>query len=115
MNMPLKTSQGVPTSYYVDYQRGAATMYVWPVPSSVTTETIQYTYQRVFEDLDSLSNDIDIPQEYLETVGYQLAVRLMDTYAKDSPQIVQRAQYLMAVASQADREEYVQFIPERRW
>jgi hypothetical protein len=115
IDMPLKSSAGVPTSYYVDYQRAAATMYLWPVPSVVTTETIRYTSQRVFEDLDSLNDDIDIPQEYLETVGYQLAARLTDTYGKDEPRVVQRAEYLLAIASQADREDYVQFIPERRW
>lgn len=112
LDLPLKTSSGVPTSYYVDYQRGAATMFVWPVPAAVTTETIQYTYQRVFEDLDSLSDDIDIPQEFLETVGYQLAARLLDTYGKDMPSVVERSEYLKAVADQADREPFVRFVPE---
>lgn len=114
IDLPLKASQGVPTSYYVDYQRGAATLHVWPVPAAVTTETIQYTYQRVFEDLDSLNNDIDIPQEYLETVGYQLAARLSETYGKDEPRVLQRAEYLLEIAAQADREDFVQFVPGRR-
>jgi len=114
VDIPLKTSGGVPTSYYVDYQRGAATMYVWPVPSVVTTETIRYTFQRVFEDLDSLNDDIDIPAEHLETVGYQLAARLAETYGKDLPIVLKRAEYLLAISSAADREEYVQFLPDRR-
>ncbi len=114
MDLPLKTSAGVPTTYYPDYQRGATTLFVWPVPASVTTETLQYTYQRIFEDLDSLNDDIDIPQEYLETVGYQLASRLTDTYGKDLPQIVSRAEYLKTIAEQSDREQVVRFVPDRR-
>lgn len=114
MDLPLKTSAGVPTCYYVDYQRGAATLSVWPVPANATTETVQYTFQRIVEDLDSLNDEIDIPQEYLETVGYQLAARLAETYGKDLSQVVARAEYLKRIAEQADREAVVRFVPERR-
>jgi len=114
LELPLKTSTGVPTNYYVDYQRDADTLYVWPVPYSATTETIQYSYQRVFEDIDELTDDIDIPQEHLECVGYQLAARLLDTYGKEMPTLLARAQQLMDQADAADREPIVRFVPERR-
>jgi len=114
VDLPLKTTTGVPTSYYVDVQRAATTLYVWPVPASATTETVQYTFQRVFEDIDSLDNDLDVPQEHLETVGYQLAARLHATYGKSIPEVLAMAKYLMDMASDADREPFVRFIPERR-
>lgn len=114
VDLPLKTTTGVPTSYYVDVQRAATTLYVWPVPSSATTETVQYTYQRVFEDIDSLDNDLDVPQEHLETLGYQLAARLHATYGKSIPEVLAMAKYLMDMASDADREPFVRFIPGRR-
>ena len=112
VDLPVKTASGVPTQFYVDYQRAAATMYVWPVPSSVTVETVQYTFQRSFEDIDALTNDLDIPQEYLEVVGYALADRIQDQFKKDIPKITQRAALLMAQASDADREDTVTFMPD---
>ena len=114
LDMPNKVSTGVPTQYYVDHQRAASTLYVWPVPASVTIETVRYTYQRVFEDIDDLANDIDVPQEHLEAVGYQLAVRLAVTFGKDVPGLVEMAGMLMADVAAADREEIVRFVPAYR-
>lgn len=112
--LPLKTSTGIPTTFYVDYQRAAATMYVWPVPASATTETVQYTYQRIVEDLDTLENEIDIPQEYLELVGTSLAVRCLSLFAKDNVELRRRELQLLAAADQSDREQMVRFVPDRR-
>lgn len=111
VDIPQKTSTGTPTQFYVDQQRASVSLYVWPVPASATTETVQYTYQRVFEDLDALTNDIDIPQEYEDVVGYALADRLQETFGKEIKGVSQRAAYLMAMASAADRETSVRFEP----
>lgn len=119
VDMPQKSALGTPTQYYVDYQRTAATIYVWPVPAAVTTETVQTTFQRAIEDIDAQSNDIDIPQEWFETVGYNLAERLLERFPADertSALVLRRAGELMALAKDTDREEFVRFEPERgRW
>lgn len=112
VDLPHKTSSGTPTSYYVDRQRASTTLYVWPVPASVTTETIQYTYQRVIEDIDSGSDDLDIPQEWFETVGYALAERVLDAFDKENPFIRRRAAQLYQAALDDDREAVVRFEPE---
>lgn len=114
LDMPLKSSAGVPTNYYVDYQRAGATLYVWPVPASVTTETISYTYQRAVEDIDSLDDDLDIPQEYLELVGTSLAVRCLPTFDKEDDSLRTREAMLMADFFDTDREAVVRFVPDRR-
>lgn len=115
-DLPLKTSTGIPTNYYVDYQRTAATLYVWPVMSSATTETIKYTYQRAFEDIDAATNDLDIPAEHLETVGTNLAVRLLSPFGKserDNQMLIATARGLLLDMQDADREAVVRFIPGR--
>lgn len=116
-NLPLKTSTGVPTNYFVDYQRSAVTIYTWPVISSVTTETIKYTYLRKFEDIDDLSNDIDVKTEHLEVVGYNLARRLGPDFGAAGTQkyafIASEAERLLSDALDDDREGFVQFIAER--
>jgi len=114
VDIALKTAIGVPTSYYVDHQRDTVTVYVWPVPVSATTETLQYTYQRRFEDLDSLNDNIDIPQEHLETLGYLLASRLMEDHGIDNPKIDARAAMLFETLKAADRESVVRFVPGGR-
>lgn len=112
LDLPLKTSSGVPTNYYVDYQRGSAVLYVWSVPASVTTETIQYSYQRVFEDIDRLDDDLDIPQEYLELVGTSLAVRCFSLFGRSDKELRLREQQLMSDFLDADREDMVRFVPD---
>jgi len=81
---PSKSATGVPFQYYFDPQRTSRTLFVINVPdaSTAASTTLQYTYQRVIEDLDNLTNDIDIPQEWLETFVYCLAARLLIPYAR---------------------------------
>ena len=116
-NLPLKTTVGLPTQYYVDYQRAAVTFYTWPVQATITTETVKYTYQRKFEDIDALDNDIDVKAEHLEVVDFNLAARLADCYGRSGEHIsrvIARAQILLDGALDDDRESYIQFVPDFR-
>ena len=117
-DMPLKNSVvGIPTEWYVDYQRTTATMYFWQMLSSVTTETVNYTYFRKFEDIDDLANDVDIRQEHFGLVGYNLASRMADDYGRSGPhidRIIARAEQLRNEALDEDREDFIQFVPEIR-
>ncbi len=115
-DLPLKTSSGVPTTWYFDPQRGSANLFVWPLLSSVTTETLRITYQRRVEDIDSLDNEIDVDQEHLSTVGYNLAARLADDYGRGGDHInrvIARAQELKERMIDMDRPEIVRFVPEQ--
>ena len=115
-DLPTKTSAGTPTQYYFDPQRGAPTLYVWPVKATVTTETFQVTYHKRTDDLDDLANDIDIPQEELETIGYGLAARLLDSYGIEGEvanRILMRAEQLGDEAQDFEREPVTRFVPGR--
>lgn len=81
----LKATAGEPENYYVDRQRATVRVYVYPVKAVVTTETLQYTYQRKFEDIDNLNDDLDVRQEWLEVVGYNLAARLAAEFGRAGP------------------------------
>lgn len=115
-DLPLKSSSGIPTQYYFDPQRGAPTLYVWPVKATITTETIQVTYQKRIDDIDDLSDDIDIPQEHLDVVIYALAERLLDDYGiegEPAQRIMLRSQQLLAQAMDWEREDEQRFEMER--
>lgn len=115
VDLPLKSASGIPTQFYVDIQNDAVNLYVWPVQAAVTTETIQFTYQRRFEDVDNKINDIDIPQEWLETVAYNLAERCQPIFSTNNQRVTARAQMLLDEAMDADREAYIQLMPEYRY
>ena len=115
--LPVKTTTGTPTNFYFDPQRDVGTLYIWPVLSTVTTETIQTTYQRRFEDVTDLGETLDIAQDAHETVKYNLAARLADDYGRKGEHIsrvIQRAEMLYQDMLDADRPEVVRFVPERR-
>lgn len=113
-DLPDKASAGIPTTWYFDPQRGAPTVYAWPVKATITTETLQATYQKRTDDIDDLDNDIDVPQEWLETVGYNLAARLLDDHAiggEIASRIIARAEQLHLEAKDFDRESTITFDP----
>lgn len=115
-DLPVKTNAGIPTQFYFDPLRGAPTLYVWPVKATVTTETIQVTFQKRMDDIDDLSNDIDITQENFDTALYAFAARLLDDYGVEgevAKRILMRSQALLESASGFDREDVVRFVPDR--
>lgn len=117
-DLPQKTSNGIPTSWYFDPQRGTSSIYTWPVLLVATTETLRVSYQRRFEDVDDLANEVDISQEHLSTVGYNLAARLCDNFGRKGEhitRIIQRAEALFESMLDADRPEVIRFVPESRY
>lgn len=113
-DLPDKTSSGIPTTWYFDPQRGAPTLYVWPVKPTITTETLRLTYQKRIDDIDSLDDDIDVAQEWLLTVGYNLTSLLLDDYpveGREADRIIARAELLHGQALDFDREDTVVFCP----
>lgn len=117
-DLPIKTTTGVPTSWYFDPQRATTAIYTWPVLSSVTTETLRVTYQRRLEDIDDLDNEVDVDQEHLSTVGLNLAARIADDYGRKGPhidRIIARAQALFEQMVDMDRPEMIRFVPETRY
>jgi hypothetical protein len=115
-NLPVKTSSGIPTQYYFDPQRGAPTLYVWPVKATIITETVRVTYQKRIDDIDDLNNDIDIPQEHFDVVLYALAERLLDDYGIEgeaAQRIMLRSQALLGEAMDWEREDELIFQTDR--
>lgn len=112
--LPDKASSGIPTQWYFDRQSDTRVIYVWPVLAAVTTETIRVTYQRIVEDIDALENNIDIPQEYLDLIGYNLAARLADDFGRSGghiDRVIGRAKQLLDDMIADDRPDFVTFEP----
>jgi hypothetical protein len=82
-DMAVKTSApSTPNSWYYDPQTTTGTLYVWPAASStiVSTHTLQVTYARRLEDMLTTTDDLDMPQEWLDAVVWLLADDLETQY-----------------------------------
>lgn len=88
--LPNKTVQGYPTQWFYDRQRDTGTLYVWPT-ADASLGTLKFTYRRTLMDMDEGTNNIDLPQEWLEAIVYNLADRLSDTYGIPVPSVSQKA------------------------
>ena len=117
-DLPRKDTTGVPTQWYFDPQQATSSVYIWPVPATVTTETLRVTYQRFIEDVTDLDQNVDITSEWLSTLGYNLAARITDDYGRSGEainRIIARAEALFDKMQDHDRPEIIRFVPERRY
>lgn len=106
--LPQKTTSGVPVNFYYDPQRDQSKLFIWPVPSSVTTETLEFTYMRQFEDFDADADEPDMPQEWFDAMVWGLAARLALIYYPGNEAIIGRtkaeAAEALTMAESYDRE-----------
>ena len=104
---PMKTQTGNPIKFVIDRQRTSTTVKVWPVPSFTSgTYTCPYSFERVWDSVTEPAQDIDVPQEWLETVMVNLASRLADDYRLNGPNVERvrdRATKLYELAMNSDR------------
>lgn len=117
LQLPNKTAPGIPIQYAIDYQTTSTIMYVWTVPTNITTETIQYSYIRRFQVCQSLSDSLDLSPEWQPTIVYGLAKRLLPSYGVDqltAQMIVSHADELLMRAKDFDRPKNVRFRPAYR-
>jgi len=116
--LPNKGSTGVPTSYWFHENSKDYAIYLWPVKANVTTESIEFTFQRKLEDVDSLDDHIDVPDHWLETVGYMLARSLIVDYGvtgERAARITAKAAQLEQDARAFDRDPVVEMRPDERY
>lgn len=104
-----KSATGTPSQFHYDRQREDAKLFIWPALGTATTESVAFTYQREVQDINSLNDTVDMPGEWWSTVVYNLASRLIDTYALENPTVQARAEQLFKRQMAFDREGSVYF------
>lgn len=82
-NLPTKTTNGSrPVQFHYNPRLTSGNFYAWPRPSDCACR-IEFTYERSIEDLDSASDNFDFPPEWIETLTFNLAVRMGPAFGKD--------------------------------
>lgn len=101
-----KTTESRPTEIYIDRQRDAPNVTLWPVPDAAYT--LVYWRIRRIEDLGVNTNNYDIPARFLPALVSGLAYSI----AMKKPELAQRVPTLKAIyeeqfelAASEDREK----------
>ena len=97
-----KVFAGRPTTYWLKRDRVRPEMYLWPAPNS-TAESAQLVVwrHRHIMDVGSLTQEIEVPQRWLEAMTARLAAKMaMETPAVDAG-LIPMLQQMAGVAQQA--------------
>lgn len=73
----MPSSTGVPVQAVYDPQSNSGFLSLYPVPQEVTGQ-IYIEFQKPIEDMLASSDDVDFPQEWVEPIIWNLALRLIE-------------------------------------
>jgi len=116
--LPDKTQTGAANQFFYDPQLSTGQLYIWPAPADVD-DIIKFTWHRPIEDFDAATDNPDLPQEWIEPLVWNLALRLTAQYPV-SRDIYSRIGTMAATTLDNvmgfDREEEsIQFQPDIGW
>jgi hypothetical protein len=114
-NIPLKTNEGKPTQLYYDPQLTNGALSIWSTFETVS-DFIIVTAQREIEDFDTLTDEPDLPVEWLMPITWNLADQISLEYGIDKvtrDDISQRASDTLQNVIAFDQEAVsITFIPD---
>jgi hypothetical protein len=115
-NIPNKNTQGRPVNFWIDKQRDAPVMYLWPVPDVGTYSLVYYKLRRI-EDAGAVATgtDPDVPSRFLPALVAGLASKIASKYPEAYPRLADlkaeyEEQWSLAVAGDRDRSS-LRLIP----
>ena len=123
MMIPQKSITGAPVIIYYSPQLNNGVAYLWPTPDDVS-QRIKITYLRTIQDFVNSSDNPDLPQEWLEAMTYNLAVRIAPAYGlnlttagiQGNPDLVRMANQFLEDLKAWDAEQpYFQMVPNYRY
>jgi len=108
-------STGSPNTIYMSPLREYSEIWVHPYPSeySIANEYIEIHYQATISDVDSSTDNVDFPTEWLLLITYELAdvvAAMYGTPAAERSMIISKLKDLRQMAEQFDVEEGSLFI-----
>lgn len=119
MRVSQKSTTGKANQFFYTPKVSDSWLYMWPTADDVG-DCITFSYVRRIQDFDSSTDAPDLPQEWLEAIVYNLAIRLAPGFgiatAKLSPDLVQVAQASLVEMQLWDSEEgSLNIVPNYRY
>jgi hypothetical protein len=112
-NLSQKTVTGQPTQFYYAKFINYGIFYLYQAPDDATN-TIKFTFQKMFFDFTNGTDNPDFPIEWAETLAFGLASRLTYDYGidKTKAELIKRtADEMLRNLKGYDREDSVYFVP----
>ncbi len=112
-NLAQKTVTGQPTQFFYNKQLSSGTIYLYQAPDDASN-TIKFTFQKMFFDFTTGTDNPDFPIEWAETLAFGLASRLCYDYGidKTKAELIKRtADEMLRNLKGYDREDSVYFVP----
>lgn len=109
-----KTADGTPTQFFYRPTLTNGSLYVWPEFDDITMR-MNMTVLRAIEDFDSLTDNADFPQEWLQALVWNLAKEICIEYGVDDStynKILSRAAETFFAVDGFDRENSITFMPD---
>jgi len=115
MIMTNKATTGMPVMFYYDPQLTTGYINLWPAPDTVNA-TIPMTAAYPISDMDSSSDDFELPVEWYNAITYNLAMAIMGEYATEvsselKAEVKERAILEFRIARNFDTPSSVFFVP----
>ena len=110
VNLPNKAFQGRPLQFWVKRQLNNPYLYLWPVPSAefITAQVVVWV-KRYIMDVGTLTQEIEVPQRWYDSIVYLLAARLAEEIPTVDPQLMvvldQKAQRALKEAEDEERDD----------
>lgn len=109
-----KSAKGPAVMAYYDPQLDSGVLYVWPTPDNGRTRLL-FDYRSYIEDMDTATDNVHFPSEWLDAIVYNLAARLAPMYelvGDDRLYILKLAETLLESATDEDsNDDTVIFSP----
>lgn len=114
-SIPNKQQTGRPIQLYIDRQRVAPTVTVWPVPDNSQPYTLVYWRLRRIQDAGGGVNTMDVPFRFIPCLvaglAYHMALKIPGAMDR-LPILKTQYEEAWALASEEDREKApVRFVP----
>lgn len=84
LDLPNKDNQGTPVQFYYDPKTNTGDLFLWPAPASTET-LINFTYYKPLDIFDTSDDEADFPDEWVEALIYNLAVRCAPAFSQPVP------------------------------
>jgi hypothetical protein len=111
-DLPNKSTPGTPTQFFYTPKLVSGEFYPWPSPAN-SGWGIRFTWYRPIMDLNTPANTVDFPQEWVNAIGWNLAMEVAPEFDVPPPRwamIQQMAASKLDLVSSWDREsEPVEF------
>lgn len=105
-DLPNKLATGTPTQAFYDPQLGTGQLYIWPLLTNAT-DAVKFTWYRQIQDFNAAANTPDFPQEWINTLTFNLAYTMAPEFGVPTAQygmIKEQAAMSLDLAMGFDKE-----------